>query len=119
MNNILSIEKGNIKMKVRNLKGGSGRAVVNQFVIEDGNRKVFQSYDSTIVEAKCHTDFREVNIGYDWDYSRTTSKYFKMFLMDEVGFNDEEVEQIKKELRKGHDYIVIGRFIIHYCEGMR
>lgn len=106
-------------MKVYNLEGQSGRAVVNQFVIKDGNRKVFQSYDSTIVEVKWHSDFCEVNIGYDWDYSRTTSKYFKIFSMDEVGLNDEEVEQIKKELRKGHDYIVIGRFIIHYCEVMR
>lgn len=106
-------------MKVKNLEGGSGRAVPNQFVIKDGNRKVFQSYDSTIVEVKWHTDFCEVNIGYDWDYSRTTSKYFKIFLMDEVGFTNEEVEQIKKELRKGYDYIAINRFIIHYCEGMR
>lgn len=106
-------------MKVRNLEGKSGRAIVNQFVIENGNRKVFQSYDSTIVEAIWHTDFCEVNIGHDWDYSRTTSKYFKIFLMDEVGFTDEEVEQIKKELRKGHNSITINRFVIHYCEGMR
>lgn len=106
-------------MKVRNLEGQSGRAVVNQFVIEDGNRKVFQSYDSTVVEVKWHTDFCEVNIGYDWGYSRTTTKYFKIFLMDEVGLNDEEIEQIKKELRKGHDCITIGRFIIRYYEGMR
>lgn len=106
-------------MKVYNLEGQSGRAVVNQFVIKNGNRKVFQSYDSVVAEAKWHTDFCEVNIGYDWDYSRTTSKYFKIFLMDEVGFTNEEVEQIKKELRKKHDYIIIGRFIIHYCESMR
>ena len=106
-------------MKVYNLESKSGKAVVNQFVIKDDNRKVFQSYDSTIVEVKWYSDFCEVNIGYDWDYSRTTSKYFKVFLMNEVGFNDEEVEQIKKELRKGHDFITIGRFVIRYYEGMR
>jgi hypothetical protein len=106
-------------MKVRNLVGNSGRAIPNQFIIKDDNRKVFQSYDSTIVEVKWHSDFCEVNVGHDWDYSRTTSKYFKIFLMDEVGFTDEEVETIKKQLRKGHDYIVIGRFIIRYYEGMR
>ena len=106
-------------MKVRNLEGGSGRAVVNQFVIKDGNRKVFQSYDSTIVEAEWCVDFCHVSIGHDWDYSRTTSKYFKIFLIDEVGFTDKGVEQIKKELRKGHNYIAINRFIIHYCEDMR
>lgn len=106
-------------MKVYNLEGQSGRAVVNQFVIKDGDRKVFQSYDSTIVEVKWYTDFCEVNIGYDWDYSRTTSKYFKIFLMDEVGFTDKEVEQIKKELRKGCDTITIDCFAVYYCEGMR
>lgn len=106
-------------LKVYNLEGQSGRPVVNQFVIKDDNRKVFQSYDSTIVKAKWHDIFCEVNIGHDWDYSRTTSKYFKMFLIDEVGFTDEEVEQIKKELRKGHDCITIGRFVIRYYEGMR
>lgn len=100
-------------MKVRNLVGNSGRAIPNQFIIKDDNRKVFQSYDSTIVEVKWHSDFCEVNVGHDWDYSRTISKYFKIFLMDE------EVETIKKQLRKGHDYIVIGRFIIRYYEGMR
>lgn len=60
-----------------------------------------------------------VTTSNDWDYSRTTTKYFKMFLMNEVGFTDEEVEQIKKELRKGHNYILVNRFIIHYCEDMR
>ena len=106
-------------MKVYNLEGQSGRAVVNQFVIKDGDRKVFQSYGSTIVEVKWYTDFCEVNIGYAWNYSRTTTKYFKMFLIDEVGFTDKEVEQIKKELRNGHDTITIDRFTVHYCEGMR
>lgn len=106
-------------MKVRNLEGQSGRPVANQLVLKEDNRKVFRSYDSTIVEVRWHSDFCEVNIGYDWDYSRTTSKYFKIFLMDEVGFTDKEVKQIKKELRKGHDYIIIGRFVIRYYEGMR
>lgn len=106
-------------MKVKNLEGNSGRAIPNRFVIKDDNKKIFQSYDSVIVEVKWHDDFCKVNIGHDWDYSRTTSKYFKISLMDEIGLNDEEVEQIKKELRKGHDHIVIGRFIIRYYEGMR
>lgn len=106
-------------LKVYNLEGQSGRPVVNQFVIKDDNRKVFQSYDSTIVEAKWHDVFCEVNIGRDWDYSRTTTKYFKMFLINEVGFADEEVETIKKQLRKGHDSFGVGRFVIRYYEGMQ
>lgn len=60
-----------------------------------------------------------VTTSNDWDYSRTTSKYFKIFLMDKVVFTNEEVERIKKELRKGHNYILVNRFIIYYCEDMR
>lgn len=106
-------------MKVYNLEGRNGRAVVNQFVIFDDNRKTFQSYDSTIIKVEWHDDFCEVNIGRDWDYSRTTTKYFKMFLMDEVGFTDEEVETIKKQLRKGHDLFGVGRFVIRYYKDMQ
>lgn len=106
-------------MKVKNLEGNSGRAIPNQFVIEDDNKKIFQSYDSVIVKVEWHEDFCEVNVGCDWDYSRTTTKYLKIFLMDEVGFTDEEVEQIKKELRKGRDFFGVGRFVIRYYKDMR
>lgn len=44
-------------MKVYNLEGKNGRAVANQFVLKEDNRKVFQSYDSTIVKAKWHDVF--------------------------------------------------------------
>lgn len=37
-------------MKVRNLEGTRGNVVVNQFVIEEGRKTWFQSYDSIIVE---------------------------------------------------------------------
>lgn len=106
-------------MKAYNLESKNGRAVANQFVLKEDNRKVFQSYDSTIVEVKWHSDFCEVNIGYDWDHSRTTIKYLKVFLINEIGLVDKEVETIKKQLRKGHDFITIGRFVIRYYEGMR
>lgn len=106
-------------MKVRNLVGNSGRAIPNQFVIRDGEKIVFQSYDSTIVKCEYNGTGCDVIIGRDWDYSRTTTKYLKIFLMNEIGLTDEEVETIKKQLRKGHDYITIDRFVIHYCEGMR
>ena len=106
-------------MKVRNLENARGVAVVNQFVIIDNNKKVFQSYESTIVEVEWHSDFCEVNIGRDWDYSRTTTKCFKIFLINEVGLTDEEVETIKKQLRKGHDLFNINRFVIRYYKDMQ
>lgn len=50
----------------------------NQFIITDGNKIVFQSYDSTIAEIVngrlvLHTDF---------DYSKTTQKYLYLFIQD-------------------------------------
>lgn len=108
-------------MKVYNLEGKSSRAVANQFVIKDDNRKVFQSYDSTIIEID--RELQKITVGADWNYSRTTIKYFKMFLIDEVGFNDEEVEQIKKELRKaqssGNNEFVYDGFSVIYDKDLR
>ena len=108
-------------MKVKNLVGKNGRTVANQFVIKDGKKIVFQSYDSMIAEVEWCSEYCEVNIGHDWDYSRTTTKYLKVFLINEIGLTDEEVETIKKQLRKsGNDcFIINGRYVIYYCKDMR
>ena len=37
----------------------------------------------------------------------------------DIVYPDEEVETIKKQLRKGHDLLGVGRFVIHYREDMR
>ena len=76
-------------MKVRNMTSErSGREVANQFIITDGNKTVFQSYDSTI----CIIDFNKqgaerVTLGRDWDYSNTTRKYLYQFLDEVLGWN--------------------------------
>ncbi len=106
-------------MKVRNLLDNNRIARVNQFVLYDKTAKIFQSYESKIVEAKWRTNLCEISIGRDWDFSRTTVKYFKIFLVNDVGCTEKEVEEIKKKLRKGCTHINIGRFVIHYCEDMR
>lgn len=107
-------------MKVYNLEGQSGRVVANQFVIEDGKKIVFQSYDSAIVKCEYNETGCDVMIGRDWDYSRTTTKYLKVFLINEIGMTNDEVETIKKQLRKGNtDYFIIDRFVIYYCEDIQ
>lgn len=65
-------------MKVRNMVSTNGNTIANQFIIEDGNKLIFQSYHSTIcvIDKQCDT----VTLGYDWDYSRTTMKYLNQFL---------------------------------------
>lgn len=63
-------------MKVNNLVNAHGRAVVNQFVIEDGNNFYFQSYDSLVAKR----EGRVFTLGRDFDYSRTTSKHLHTFM---------------------------------------
>lgn len=65
-------------MKVRNLINANGRAVVNQFVIEDGNKFYFQSYDSIVAKR----EGRVFTLGRDFDYSRTTSKHLHTFMKE-------------------------------------
>lgn len=64
-------------MKVRNLINANGRAVVNQFVIEDGvNNFYFQSYDSLVAKR----EGRVFTLGRNFNYSRTTSKHLHTFM---------------------------------------
>lgn len=54
----------------------NGRSVANQFEIyyEENNRqyKIFQSYESMILKWENGTI---IEVGKNWDYSRTTGKY--------------------------------------------
>lgn len=69
--------KSKIKMKVSNFESASGNKVANQFLIQDGNRTVFQSYSSVIAIKE---NGRVTLDSYYWDYSKTTGKYRNMFL---------------------------------------
>ena len=70
-------------MKVTNMYISKGNKVPNQFIIEGGNFRVFQSYDSVIAQIEYtgddnykHRDCREQTVTLDvneWD-SRTTDK---------------------------------------------
>jgi len=83
-------------MKVTNLTSPrSGGKVANQFEITDGDKSVFQSYD-TVIAIK---QGRNYTISEDYNYSNTTSKYFKQWLLD-WGWRDDEVEELKKWLKK-------------------
>ena len=108
-------------MKVYNLEGKSGRAVANQFVIKDDNRKVFQSYDSTIIEID--RELQKITVGRDWDYSITTTRYLKQFLNEEMTWSSKEVEEFKKKLRKSQysddNIFVFNNFSIIYDGDLR
>lgn len=68
-------------MLVSNMRSLKGNAVPNQYVINDGGDVIFQSYNSTIAIISGDN----VILGCDWDYSRTTMKYLKMFLESTIG----------------------------------
>ena len=73
-------------MKVQNMTSDrSGREVANQFIITDGNKTLFQSYSSPIVEID--RTAKTITVFEDWDYSMTTGKYRNQFMRDK-GFYD-------------------------------
>ena len=67
----------------------TGKAISNQFIITDGQTKVFKSYDSIIVEQRgAGGGFDDVIIfGKDYNYSTTTSKYLNRFL-EMIGYKE-------------------------------
>lgn len=81
-------------MKVTNLTSPrSGAKVANQFSIEHNGVDYFQSYDTVIARYKPYY----LEVTEDYNYSNTTSRYFKQWLGD-WGFNASEVDKLKKLL---------------------
>ena len=64
-------------MKVSNMYSNNGNQVPNQFIIDSGNKTVFQSY-KTIVAVK---ENGKITLDSNaLEYSNTTLKYLKHFL---------------------------------------
>lgn len=65
-------------MKVYNMTNEkTGREVPNQYIIEDGNRVYFQSYQTIIAMKEAGKVTIDINAE---NYSQTTSKYLYQFL---------------------------------------
>ena len=93
---------GDAKISARNLDSPrTGAPVANQFVIRVGFTGIirFQYYNSTCMmydyDCKILTVFPAA-----FGYSRITSKYSKIFLMEEIGLPVEQVEEISKMAKK-------------------
>ena len=66
-----------MKMIVQNMTSQNGNKVPNQFIIDNGNKTLFQSY-KTIVAVK---ENGKVTLDSNaLEYSNTTLKYLKQFL---------------------------------------
>jgi hypothetical protein len=95
-------------MKVKNITGKTGRAIANQFIIEDaghganGNflsRRVFQSYESVIAVITVWEDGTRIELDQNkWDYSKTTGKYRNQFL-------GETKRETEKKIKSG-EYVL-------------
>lgn len=80
-------------LKVQNVYN-NGREVPNQFEIfyKENNKsyKIFQSYSSMILKWE---NGLIIEVGSDWDYSRTSGKYRNLL----TGMNKKEFEKMLKE----------------------
>jgi len=80
-----------MKIKVKNMTSQrTGNPVANQFQIETPKYIIFQSYDSIIAKKERGFPGKVILDSYYWDYSQTTLKYLKDFLV---------INQSKKEIQ--------------------
>lgn len=105
-------------MRVTNLYSNSGNKVANQFNIEHNGVDYFQSYDTVIARYKPYY----LEVTEDYNYSNTTSKYFRQWLK-QWGYTDKEVDRLKKLLSAsdvGSDVVLEldngSKCDIHYCK---
>lgn len=77
-------------MKVTQLINANGNSAANQFVIIDGNKEIFKSYETKIAEVENGKITIDSNA---MGYSKTTSKHLFMFL----GMTRKEIEKEVKE----------------------
>lgn len=81
----------------------------NQIVVIEDNKKMFFSYGSYIASY----EYNDVNNTYTltltslYDYSKTTSKYLKVFLQDYCNLYYKDTKELKKLINEGGDSNVI------------
>lgn len=81
-------------MKVSNMYSSRGNKVANQFIINDGNKTVFQSYKTIVAveqNGKITLDHNAL------EYSATTLKYLKSFLN-----TDDSKKQLYAKIENGY-----------------
>ena len=78
-----------MKIQVKNMTNEKGSKVFNQFIIITDEGTYFQSYKSVIAFIPNHG---KIQLGTDWDYSRTTGKYRNIFLGEGVAETRRKLE---------------------------
>jgi len=81
-----------MKLKVSNLESPrTGNPVANQYEIQTDKYYIFQSYGTTIAKRERAFLGKVILDPYFWNYSRTTLKYLKQFLGENI--SSKEIEQ--------------------------
>ena len=82
-------------MKISNIVNNRGNIVANQFIIYDGLKTYFQSYNSIIVKIE-RSEGKEITYldPVYWNYSRTTSKHRSTFL-------NESTKETERKIKEG------------------
>lgn len=89
-----------LNLTIEQMINDNGNYASNQFVIHDGDLLMFQSYDSLIAVVNYST--KEVLLGEDWNYSRTTGKHRNIFFRDYARISGlSSLEGVRKALKNG------------------
>lgn len=83
-----------MKLSVKNMTSSNGNLVPNQFIIDDGNKTVFQSYNTIIAIREKGKVILDSNA---LEYSNTTLKYLKQFLN-----TSESKKSLYAKIESGH-----------------
>ena len=70
--------------------GNAGQPVKNQFVVTDGDKTWFQSYDTIIAIIDNGQVILDQN---KWDFSKTTGKYRNVFLGEKKQETERKIKQ--------------------------
>jgi hypothetical protein len=86
--------------RVEQLINDRNNPAANQFVIYGEGKKIFQSYDSIIAVVDYNN--KTIELGRDWNYSRTTGKHRNIFFRDYANIPDlASLDGISKALKNG------------------
>jgi hypothetical protein len=92
------------KTKIENMVSPKGHKVANQFKIYATDKTTFQSYNSVVCDWNGTTLYLYSDV---WNYSKTTRKYFKLFLEEETSINYESRKDFLKEIETNPNIVVI------------
>jgi hypothetical protein len=82
-------------MKISNMTSSNGNKIANQFIINDSEFTLFQSYFSVIVKTTFEEGKKIVYLdSFFWNYSKTTAKYRNLFL-------GETTKETEKKIKDG------------------